>query len=199
MISIKTSTYNFRGERKADIPRVNTTRYGLRSFRSEASQIWNSLPNNLRMAESYPQFRGLALDVNALCVVPSFVFLLSAYGLPCFASLCCFCFTKIFIHYPILLYTCDLEIFAFKTTWRSKVLLLFFIFFAFRAPACQQDVITLQHKFCLTVIFPKFFKGRLYVTLWVLLAFTVRFVSTLVYWSLSLLLSLFVEIYIFFY
>ena len=30
MISIKTSTYNFRGERKADIPRVNTTRYGLR-------------------------------------------------------------------------------------------------------------------------------------------------------------------------
>ena len=59
MISIKTSTYNFRGERKTDIPRVNTTRYGLRSFRSEAPWIWNSLPNNLRVAESYPQFRGL--------------------------------------------------------------------------------------------------------------------------------------------
>ena len=42
MISIKTSTYNFRGERKADIPRVNTTRYDLRSFRSEAPRIWNS-------------------------------------------------------------------------------------------------------------------------------------------------------------
>ena len=50
MISIKTSTYNFRGERKAEIPRVNTTRYGLRSFRSEAPRIWNSLPNNLRVA-----------------------------------------------------------------------------------------------------------------------------------------------------
>ena len=59
MISIKTSTYNFRGERKADIPRVNTTRYGLRSFRSEAPRIWNSLPSNLRVAESYPQFRRL--------------------------------------------------------------------------------------------------------------------------------------------
>ena len=59
MISIKTSTYNFRGERKAEIPRVNTTRYGLRSFRSEAPRIWNSLPNNLRVAESYPQFQGL--------------------------------------------------------------------------------------------------------------------------------------------
>ena len=56
MSSIKTSTYNFRGERKADILRVNTTRYGLRSFRSEAPRIWNSLPNNLRVAESYPQF-----------------------------------------------------------------------------------------------------------------------------------------------
>ena len=59
MISIKTSTYNFRGERKAEIPRVNTTRYGLRSFRSEAPRIWNSLPNNLPVAESYPQFQGL--------------------------------------------------------------------------------------------------------------------------------------------
>ena len=55
-ISIKISTYNFRGERKADILRVNTTRYGLRSFRPEAPRISNSLPNNLQVAESYPQF-----------------------------------------------------------------------------------------------------------------------------------------------
>ena len=47
MISIKTSTYNFRGERKTDIQRVNTTKHGLRSFRSGAPRIWNSLPKNL--------------------------------------------------------------------------------------------------------------------------------------------------------
>ena len=29
-------------------PRVNSSRYGLMSFRSEALRIWNSLPNNLR-------------------------------------------------------------------------------------------------------------------------------------------------------
>ena len=81
MISIKTSSYNFRGERKADIPRVNTTRYGLRSFRSEAPQIWNSLPNNLRVAESYPQFRGLlwrwddlGCGCPVLCLVLFFAF-----------------------------------------------------------------------------------------------------------------------------
>ena len=66
MISIKTSTYNFRGERKAEIPKVNTTRYGLRSFRSEAPRIWNSLPNNLRVAESYPQFQGLLRKWDSL-------------------------------------------------------------------------------------------------------------------------------------
>ena len=44
-------------------------------------------------------------------------------------------------YYPILLYICALEIFAVKTTSLSKVLLLFFAFFVFRAPTCQQDVI----------------------------------------------------------
>ena len=46
MISVKTSSYNFRGERKVDLPRVNTTRFGLRLLRSKAPKIWNSLPNN---------------------------------------------------------------------------------------------------------------------------------------------------------
>ena len=35
LVNLKSSSYNFRGERKAKIPRVNTLRYGLRSFRSE--------------------------------------------------------------------------------------------------------------------------------------------------------------------
>ena len=58
------------------------------------------------------------------------------------------------IYYPILLYTCALEIFLVKTTSLSKALLLFFAFFAFRAPTCQQDGNTLQIKLCLTVFFP---------------------------------------------
>ena len=53
LVNIKVSPYDFRGEKKADIPRVKSTRYGLRSFRSEAPWIWNRLPNNLRVAESY--------------------------------------------------------------------------------------------------------------------------------------------------
>ena len=35
LIEIKTSTYNFRVERQAKVPRVKMTRYGQRSFRSD--------------------------------------------------------------------------------------------------------------------------------------------------------------------
>ena len=59
LVKIKTSVYDFRDQKKADVPRVNSTRYGLRSFRSEAARVWNSLPNEVRLAESYPQFRRL--------------------------------------------------------------------------------------------------------------------------------------------
>ena len=39
LVKIKPSTYNFRAERLAEVPRVNTTRYGLRSLRSEAARV----------------------------------------------------------------------------------------------------------------------------------------------------------------
>ena len=70
--------------------------------------------------------------------------------------------TALDFYYPILLYICALEIFAVKTTSLSKVLLLFFAF-RFRAPTCQQDVITLQLRLCCTVFFPWFFKGRIFI------------------------------------
>ena len=59
LVEIKTSTYNFRAEKQAEVPQVNTTRYGLRSFRSETAPVWNRLQNKLQIAESYPQFQRL--------------------------------------------------------------------------------------------------------------------------------------------
>ena len=113
MISVKTSTYNFRGERKADILRVNTTRNGLRSFRSEAPRIWNSLPNNLRVAESYSQFRGLLRRWDGLgCGCPLccayflllFFFFFFAFLLMCYRALLCFTCVAFAFHnkfYPL--------------------------------------------------------------------------------------------------
>ena len=59
LINIKTSHYNFRNENQARLPAVKSTRYGLRPFRYEAARIWNCLPNDLRLAESFSQFKRL--------------------------------------------------------------------------------------------------------------------------------------------
>ena len=74
MITIYNSSYNFRRENQASIPHVKSTRYGLRSFCCEAVQIGNSycLPNDLRKAESLPQFKRLLLSWDGIiCKCPS--------------------------------------------------------------------------------------------------------------------------------
>ena len=45
LVNFKESTYNFRNEKTAEVPRVKTTRYGIKSFLFEASRIWKSLQN----------------------------------------------------------------------------------------------------------------------------------------------------------
>ena len=55
LINVKVSQYNFRNEHQASLSQVNSTRYGLKSFRYEAARIWNSLPNNIRTAV-FPSF-----------------------------------------------------------------------------------------------------------------------------------------------
>ena len=72
LINIKQSNYNFRRENQASLPALKSTRYGLRSFGYEASCIWNSLPNDLRLAESFPQFKRLLLAWDGdICGYPS--------------------------------------------------------------------------------------------------------------------------------
>ena len=50
LLNVKDITYNLRGQHLLNVPRVNTTTYGLHSFRYFAPKLWNSLPNSLRTA-----------------------------------------------------------------------------------------------------------------------------------------------------
>ena len=59
LVNEKVSHYNFRNKKQVEIPQVNSKRYGMKSFWFEAAQVWNSLPNEFRMAENYHQFRRL--------------------------------------------------------------------------------------------------------------------------------------------
>ena len=59
LINIKLQNYNLRSQETAVLPRVRTTRYGLKSFRYSAAQIWNELPNQCRRETSLWQFENL--------------------------------------------------------------------------------------------------------------------------------------------
>jgi hypothetical protein len=59
LINIKLQNYNFRSQETVVLPRVRTTRYDLKSFRYNAAQIWNELPNHCRRETSLGQFKNL--------------------------------------------------------------------------------------------------------------------------------------------
>jgi hypothetical protein len=58
LINIKLQNHNFRSQETAVLPRVST-RYGLKSFRYNAVQIWNELPNHCRRETSLGQFKNV--------------------------------------------------------------------------------------------------------------------------------------------
>ena len=58
LINIKLQNHNFRSQETAVLPRVST-RYGLKSFRCNAVQIWNELPNHCRRETSLGQFKNV--------------------------------------------------------------------------------------------------------------------------------------------
>ena len=97
LVNIENSSYNFSSEKKAEVPKVNSTGYGLRSFRSEAPQIWNSLPNDLRVAESYLQFRRMS--------VPSLLYLVLFFNILKYLYVC----------YPLNCYVYMLQFFMLST------------------------------------------------------------------------------------
>ena len=59
----QTST-SLRGKRRLVIPRVNTTNYGLYSFRYHASKLWNLLPDNVRVSTSLAAFKNALQAVH---------------------------------------------------------------------------------------------------------------------------------------
>ena len=85
LVTLETSSYNLRGEKRADIPRVSTTRYGLWLFRSKPPppRICNSRPNIVCGSRNHTRssegcsVAWTLLAMGALCVLPRyFVFLM---------------------------------------------------------------------------------------------------------------------------
>ena len=46
LLKLREGNYNLRGEKILTLPKVNTTKYGLKSLRYEGASLWNKLPSN---------------------------------------------------------------------------------------------------------------------------------------------------------
>ena len=57
LLQRKEQTYNFRYSNLLQVPRVNTTTFGKRSFRYAAPVLWNSLPESYRNITNFNQFK----------------------------------------------------------------------------------------------------------------------------------------------
>ena len=57
ILTYKPHSYSFRYTNTVEIPQVRTSSYGVRSFRSTAAKIWNSLPQKFPDITSTEQFR----------------------------------------------------------------------------------------------------------------------------------------------
>ena len=56
MVKKRSSTYNLRGDNTVQLPRVNSTKHALRSWRYSAAKLWNNLPNEIRLIIEYKLF-----------------------------------------------------------------------------------------------------------------------------------------------
>ena len=68
LLTARISNYNLRGDAILKLPKVNSTKYGIKSWRYQAARLWNAVPNNLRNIDTYRSFkRGLKeLDLVGL-------------------------------------------------------------------------------------------------------------------------------------
>ena len=68
LLTARISNYNLRGDAILKLPKVNSTKYGIKSWRYQAARLWNAIPNNLRNIDTYRSFkRGLKeLDLVGL-------------------------------------------------------------------------------------------------------------------------------------
>ena len=53
LVTLKNSSYSFRYNNIVEVPNIKTDRYGRKSFKFEAAQVWNSLPNSIRVVVNY--------------------------------------------------------------------------------------------------------------------------------------------------
>lgn len=66
LMSPRETTYTLRGKDILKVPKVNTARFKLNSWRYQAHKLWNSLPDVLRASSDFKTFRKLLANESLL-------------------------------------------------------------------------------------------------------------------------------------
>ena len=71
LLTARNSNSNLRGDAILKLSKVNSTKYGIKSWRYQAARQWNTIPNNLRNIDTYRSFkRGLKeLDLVGVSLI----------------------------------------------------------------------------------------------------------------------------------
>ena len=64
LIQCRISAYNLRGKDILKLPKVNTTKYGLKSWRYYGPKLWNSLPDSVKSLTTYAAFRKALVNIE---------------------------------------------------------------------------------------------------------------------------------------
>ena len=74
LLTARNFNYTLRGDAILKLPKVNSTKYGIKSWRYQAARLWNNIRNNLTNTDSYRSFkRGLKeLDPASLWSLSQF-------------------------------------------------------------------------------------------------------------------------------
>ena len=57
LLTERNSNYNLCGDAILKVTKVNSTKYGITSWRYQAARLWNTIPNNLRNMDGYRSFK----------------------------------------------------------------------------------------------------------------------------------------------
>ena len=64
LIRLRNSAYNLRGKDMLKLPKVNTTKYELKSWKYYGPKLWNNLSDEIKSSTSYAAFKRMLLDID---------------------------------------------------------------------------------------------------------------------------------------
>ena len=64
LVKMRNNKYDLRGNNTLSLPKVNTTKHGLDSFRYFAAKQWNTVPNELRLKAGSLEFNKLVRNIE---------------------------------------------------------------------------------------------------------------------------------------